>query len=163
MHSTSGCTSASHASTRGKRCFSELTFHVAMRTRPTLRNRADPSGQRRPCTATCQGRPPIGPPSEQDYLLAALLVVFLAARFAGAFLAAVFFAAVFLAGARLAGAFFFAAAFRAGAFLAGAFFLAAAFLAAGATSASSACWLCSLPTARGAVALAARMPLSVFG
>src|SRR5947209_18121880 len=31
MHSTSGCTEASHSSTRGRRALSEFTFQVAMR------------------------------------------------------------------------------------------------------------------------------------
>lgn len=36
MHRTSGWISANHASTRGSRTFSELTFHVARRTPPTV-------------------------------------------------------------------------------------------------------------------------------
>src|SRR3954465_3809322 len=38
MHSTSGCMSAIHCSTRSRRAFSELTFHVAIRTVATVAN-----------------------------------------------------------------------------------------------------------------------------
>ncbi|MEY2554000.1 MAG: hypothetical protein QOC57_1860, partial [Ilumatobacteraceae bacterium] len=41
MHKMSGCMSLSHSSIRGKRTFSELTFHVAMRTGSTVANQAD--------------------------------------------------------------------------------------------------------------------------
>src|SRR3954467_9766490 len=38
MHSTSGCMSAIHCSTRSRRAFSELTFQVAIRTVATVAN-----------------------------------------------------------------------------------------------------------------------------
>src|SRR5258706_8689708 len=41
MHKMSGCMSLIHSSIRGKRTFSELTFHVAMRTASTVANQAD--------------------------------------------------------------------------------------------------------------------------
>src|SRR5258705_11787301 len=41
MHTMSGCMSLIHSSIRGKRTFSELTFHVAMRTASTVANQAD--------------------------------------------------------------------------------------------------------------------------